>query len=346
MNDGAPALERQADDLCADGQACPELVGLNNGALRQLGSGDAGREAQIVLDAHAAAGLTPGPGPLQHHRVQALRGAVNRRGEARWPRADHDKIVHDRLQRPAESQCLRELPVRGVTQEQLVAPGDHGRVGFAHPETLEELSHLRFSLGVQPGERNPVLGQKVAHAKRVLRIPRADDAQAHELCRLPQDLPPGDERLEDDVAQARMIIQEMSQSVRGYLVDYGIATSDGLDDRWAAGQLRHVACELTGPEDHDSPWRLTGFVHDLDRARLDDEETEVPVADIEELFPIRVALERRQRASIQCGHLGQIEHGECETSQVVFAHVSRPSRSVILPQRRYTVNSLGTVSSA
>ena len=92
------------------------------------------------------------------------------------------------------------------------------------------------------------------------------------------------------------------------------AFGDGLDDRWAAGQLRHVACELTRPEDYDSPWRLTGFVHDLDRARLDDEETEVPVADIEELFPIRVALERRQRASIQCGHLGRIEHGECEAS--------------------------------
>ena len=193
-----------------------------------------------------------------------------------------------------------------------MAPGDHGRVGFGHPEMLEELTDLRVGLQVQPGERHPVLGQEVADPEGVLRIARADDAQAGEIPRLAQQLPPGDERLQDDVAQVRMIVQEMPQGVGRDLVDFGIAPSDGPDDRRAAGQLRHVACELPGPEDRDGPRLFAGLVHDLDLAGLDDEETEVPVADLEELFPIRVALELRQRASLQRGHLVLVELGEGE----------------------------------
>ena len=107
--------------------------------------------------------------------------------------------------------------------------------------------------------------------------------------RLAQELPPGDERLQDDVAQVRMVVQELPQGVGRYLVDFAIAAGDGADDRRAAGQLRHVAGELAGPVDRDGLRLLAGFVHDLDLARLDDEELEVAVADLEELFPIRVA---------------------------------------------------------
>ena len=57
---GMPLVERQAGDLRGDGQARAELVGLHDGALGQLGAGDAGGEAEVVLDAHAAAGLAPG----------------------------------------------------------------------------------------------------------------------------------------------------------------------------------------------------------------------------------------------------------------------------------------------
>ena len=130
------------------------------------------------------------------------------------------------------------------------------------------------------------------------------------LARLAQELPAGDERLQDDVAQVRVVVQELPQGVGRHLVDFAIAPGDGADDRRAAGQLRHVAGELPGPVDRDGLRRLAGFVHDLDLARLDDEELEVAVADLEELFPVPVPLELRQGAAPQRGHLGLVELGE------------------------------------
>ena len=44
----------------ATGRQRAELVGLHDGALGQLAAGDAGGEAEVVLDAHAAAGLAAG----------------------------------------------------------------------------------------------------------------------------------------------------------------------------------------------------------------------------------------------------------------------------------------------
>ena len=45
--------------------------------------------------------------------------------------------------------------------------------------------------------------------------------------------------------------------------------------------------------DRDGLRRVAGFIHDLDLAGLDDEELEVALADLEELFPVAVALQLR-----------------------------------------------------
>ena len=162
------------------GQLRPELVGLQDRALRQFGPGDAGGEAEVVLDAHAAAGLAARPRALQHQRAQPLRGAVDRRGQPRRPRPDHDQVVDALLQRPAEAERLRQLAVGRVAQQRLAAPGDHRRVGLAQPELLEQLLDLRVGLQVEPGVRHAVLGQEVAHPEGVARVARADHAQPRE----------------------------------------------------------------------------------------------------------------------------------------------------------------------
>ena len=67
MQHGVGVVEGQSRDERGDGQARPELVGLHDGALRQFAAGDASGEAEVVLDAHAAAGLASGRSALQHH---------------------------------------------------------------------------------------------------------------------------------------------------------------------------------------------------------------------------------------------------------------------------------------
>ena len=91
--------------------------------------------------------------------------------------------------------------------------GDHGRVGLGDAELPEQAVHLRVGLEVEPGEQHAVLRQEVADAEGVLRVARADHAQPGEVRRLPQELPPGDERLEDDVAERRALVQDLPQVV-------------------------------------------------------------------------------------------------------------------------------------
>ena len=173
-----------------------------------------------------------------------------------------------------------------------------------HAELLEQVLHLRVGLQVEPGERHAVLRQEVADPEGVLRIARADHAQAREVSRLAQKLPAGDERLQDEVAEVRVMVDELPQRVGRYLVDFAIAAGNGADERRSAGQLRHVAGELAGSLDGDGFRRVAGFVHDLDLAGLDDEELGVAVADFEESFPVPVVLEHRQRAACERCELG------------------------------------------
>ena len=83
-----------------------------------------------------------------------------------------------------------------------------------HAELFEQLVHLRIGLQIEPGEQHAVLGQEVADAEGVLGVARADHAQAGEVPRLAQKLAAGDERLQDDVAQVRVMVEELPQRSR------------------------------------------------------------------------------------------------------------------------------------
>ena len=262
----------------------PNLLACSDGAVGQLAAGHAGREAEVVLDPHAAAGLAPGRRALEHHGVQPLGGAVDSRGQSRRPGPDDGQVVHRLLQRPADAEGVRQLAVRGVAQEQLVTPGDDGRVGLGHSELLEQLLHLRVGLQVQPGEQHPVLGQEVADPEGVLRVARPDHAQAREVPRLAEELPAGDERLKDDVAQVGVPFRS---SRRASAEISKTSQSPRATPLTIAGPP--VRCDTSpvnspGPRTVDDLRRLAGIVQDLDRAGLDDEELEVAVADLEELF--------------------------------------------------------------
>lgn len=87
--------------------------------------------------------------------------------------------------------------------------------------------------------------------------------------------------------------------------------------------MRDVAGELPGPEDCDE--RVAGGISDLDLARLDDEELEVTIADLEERLAGPVLLERRPGAPAQLRHLRLVERGEGGSLQVVLGHVETPS---------------------
>jgi hypothetical protein len=86
-----------------------------------------------------------------------------------------------------------------VAHEQLAPEGDHRRLGFRHPELLEQLLHLRVMIDVQPRQRHAVFGQKLPNSEGFTRALRADHAQTADFSRLPQELPPCEKSLQDDI---------------------------------------------------------------------------------------------------------------------------------------------------
>ena len=75
-------LKRHAGCRAGNGEVSPELIGLQCGAIGQFRTGEAGGEAEVVFDAHAAACLSAWGNRLQHCRAQTFGGAVDSGGQA------------------------------------------------------------------------------------------------------------------------------------------------------------------------------------------------------------------------------------------------------------------------
>jgi len=153
----------------------PRLVGR---PLGELGAREALREAEVVLDPRALAGLAAGRLPLDQHGPQPLRRAVDGRRKTRGAAADDDQIVEGELGARVQAELLGELPVaRRLEPRAVVEQHDRqprrvcARAGDLDPRLL-------VALGVEPLVRDLVAGKEVADRVRVLGETVTDDANA------------------------------------------------------------------------------------------------------------------------------------------------------------------------
>ncbi len=72
-----------------------ELLRLTVSSPGQGGARNAGRKAEIVLDARRGSGLAAESALIQHEHRQAFGRGIDRDRKARGPGADHDHVVHD-----------------------------------------------------------------------------------------------------------------------------------------------------------------------------------------------------------------------------------------------------------
>ena len=86
-------LHGHAHDLLRGQDLGPEAAGLGHGPTRQVGAGQAGREAQVVVDPRRRAGLASRGLALHHQGLEPLGGAVDGGGQARRPATDDDQVV-------------------------------------------------------------------------------------------------------------------------------------------------------------------------------------------------------------------------------------------------------------
>ena len=103
-----------------------ELLRLHDGALGEVAAGDAGREAEVVLDPRAGPGLAADRDHLDAQRPQSLRRSVHRGREPGRTAADHDQ-VEAALGNAAERQPEVLGQVAGGRPAQHRPGGDHDR---------------------------------------------------------------------------------------------------------------------------------------------------------------------------------------------------------------------------
>ena len=95
---------------------------------------------------------------------------------------------------------------------------------------FEQLADLRVGFHVHPGEQRAVLGQEVPDTEGIGGVAGADQPEADEVRRLAQELPPGDECLQDDVTHDRTLVERGSQRIPRDLDHLAIAFGHGADE--------------------------------------------------------------------------------------------------------------------
>ena len=106
-----------------------ELPRLLVGTEGELVAGDAGGEAEVVVDHGALAGLAAEGLTLEHHGAEALGRAVDGGGEAGRPGADDEQIdssAHGRLRTPSDSATSRLLGSTRTRPPKTIATGRRG----------------------------------------------------------------------------------------------------------------------------------------------------------------------------------------------------------------------------
>ena len=249
-----------------------EALRLKRRETGQVGAGDPGRKAEVVLDARAGPRLPSRRPLLDDQRAQALRAAVDGGGKAGGPATEDHQVEALPVDLRAQTELARDLCGRGVAQDLGVADQDRG-LRRRDVERLQRLHGLRLRVDVGP-DRHQVALQQVADLESPSRLTRSDQPQDAVALLLVPHAPRG-HRLEDHLRE-RWPAGEHPLEL-GPLEDQGI----GRLERDAARHAR-LARErgqfaekggLVGLGDH--PVALGTAVYELDPAGLEHEERHV-----------------------------------------------------------------------
>ncbi|CAB4916799.1 unannotated protein [freshwater metagenome] len=269
----------QLDDLARAGQLGAELERLQGGPLGQLGPGQPGREAEVVLDPGAGRGLPAGAHGVQQHRPQALRGAVDRGGQPGRTRTDDGEVDRVAGQRPVgQAQDVGEL-AGGRPAQHPPADDDGGQVvGGQRGGGHQRLAGDR--LGVEPQVRDPLPRRVGAQRVRPGRQLRADDLHRAGGDAGAQRLAAGHQGAQQDVGEVGVLGHQPAEPGRRHPVHpAGLHhPRDHVDD--LAGEQVELAEEAARPVLGDRGLRLVAGrrAGDLHPAGLQDDQVVSGVA--------------------------------------------------------------------
>ena len=167
-----PALAaRSATDLARQQEVGAEHPGLLVAALGQLGPADPAREAEVVADQRARAGLAADRLALDDQRAQPLGGGVDRGGQPGRAGADDDhvEVAVAVVQRGPDAPGLAQLGIVGSSSTAPPIAGIHTTTGpvrssgITDPDLAQRRDRARrapFEVGVG----DAVAGEQAAYA--------------------------------------------------------------------------------------------------------------------------------------------------------------------------------------
>ena len=177
-------------------------------------TGDARGEAEVVLDPRARGGLSADRRTVQGERPEALRRGVHGGGQPRRAGADdHDVIAA--LRDGVEGEAELDGDVARCGPPEHPRRGDHDRqVVGADPQPVEQHGDVGVGLRVDPAVGESVAAGVLPQCHRGRREHGSDDLQRVGRGVL-QGGAPGDERLENGVAEPHVAQHPAAEDLRG-----------------------------------------------------------------------------------------------------------------------------------
>jgi hypothetical protein len=255
--------------LQRDGDLSPEFQRLVEGAPGQCLAGDAGGEAQIVLDPGRRAGLSAEGALVEHEHREALGGGVDRGGEAGRARPDHGHVVHRlRIEVGGDAKAHTGLGVGRPLQHRPVRADHQRQVLRLDTEALHDGAAALVGRSIQYGVGIAVAGEKTLQPHEVRRARSADQHRAGTTLLNEPDAAQ-DEGAHEHLADLRRADHERAEM--GGIEGQSGATlwaGPARGQRGAAGKLAELAGDVTGAVGGDSDLLVEPVpAHHLDGAR-------------------------------------------------------------------------------
>ncbi len=272
----------QARRALGDAHLGAELLRLVEGARPQRLPGDAGGEAEVVLDLRAGAGLPAGRHGLEHHHVEPLGRAVHRGCQPRRPGADDHQVVHDGcVHHRVEPEAVGDLGVARVLQHLLTAADEDGDVAGGDVELVEQRLHVRVALDVDVLVGVAVAHQEGLHPQGRRRVERAQDHHLAEAAREQPDAPQ-DVRPDEQLRQLAVGLHHRLQVRRVHAQHAQLGPGPPAHQDVPPGQLGDLPGELARHVHVDQLLAGPARVHHLELPLEDDEHPQAHLTRVEE----------------------------------------------------------------
>ena len=217
------------------------------GSRHQGQTGDAGRKAQIVLDARRRTGLTARRTPIEREYREPFGSCIHRSGKTRRSSADDDRVLNlvwvDRFDEP---DAAGELDIAGIAQQLPIGTENDRQFPSVDVKALDQRLCTRIGLWVQSLVRMRVAGEENFEAQNIGMICTADDHGSTGSEPEKGDAAE-DQGAHDAFAELSLLHQEIAQPARRNEEGLDRLLGVGIDQGRAARKLCKFAMNEPGP---------------------------------------------------------------------------------------------------